>query len=126
MAGCFRRTICTKAGSTISIGIPSSIHKRITPPALSHPAREARLKFRIGRKQIRRGSDRLRRRIDLFRPWKRDQKKPGLISRPEVAMQANTSTARPQITAITLTMALLAIDGAGWAEIFVTLSILTP
>jgi hypothetical protein len=25
-----------------------------------------------------------------------------------------------------VTMALLAIDGAGWAEVFVTLSILTP
>jgi hypothetical protein len=55
-----------------------------------------------------------------------DQKKPALISRPEVAMQANTTSARPQITAIALTRTLSATDGTASAETFAKLSILPP
>ena len=40
-AGCFRRTICTIAGSTICIGTPSSIRKRRLPARSSNPGASA-------------------------------------------------------------------------------------
>jgi hypothetical protein len=55
-----------------------------------------------------------------------DQKKPALISRPFVAMQATMTRARPHITAIALMKRLLAGAGTASAEMFATRSIFRP
>jgi hypothetical protein len=56
----------------------------------------------------------------------RDQKKPALRSRPDVTMQANTTSAKPQTTASALTRTLATAEEAASVDIFVTLFILTP